>query len=135
MSKNSKDFYEKLQDLGIDDLTNDQISELKKLAEDITDTAKSVVDDYEKNPSDESGSLYNIHQDSPYMEEKFPGKMWESMKKVGNQYIFSPKNAPKVDSRGLIIENKLIDNETHSQSLSSTELKLPKRKNKGDKNA
>ena len=113
------------------DLTKEQLDELKKLANDITDTAKSVVEDYEKNPSQDSGSLIEIHEDSPYMEEKFPGKLWENMKKIGNQYVFSPKNKPKVDSKGIIIEesshrkmfknelNKLIDNETHSQSLSS----------------
>ena len=58
------------------DLTKEQLDELKKLANDITDTAKSVVDDYEKNPSQDSGSLIVIHEDSPYMEEKFPGKLW-----------------------------------------------------------
>ena len=94
-----------------------QLDELKKLANDITDTAKSVVDDYEKNPSQDSGSLIEIHEDSPYMEEKFPGKLWENMKKIGNQYIFSPKNKPKLDSNGYV-----IDNETHSQSLSSPTL-------------
>ena len=112
------------------DLTKEQLDELKKLANDITDTAKSVVEDYEKNPSQDSGSLIEIHEDSPYMEEKFPGKLWENMKKIGNQYIFSPKNKPKLDSNGYV-----IDNETHSQSLSSSELKLPKIKNKGDKDA
>ena len=70
------------------DLTKEQLDELKKLANDITDTAKSVVDDYEKNPSQDSGSLIEIHEDSTYMEEKFPGKLWENMKKIEKQYIF-----------------------------------------------
>ena len=105
MSKNSKTFYEKLENLGIDDLTKEQIKELKKLANEISDTAREVVDDYDKNPGENSGSLIEIHEDSPYMEEKFPGKLWENMKKVGDQYVFSPKNKPKLDSNGLIIES------------------------------
>ena len=117
MSINSKTFYEKLENLGIDDLTKEQIKELKKLANEISDTAREVVDDYDKNPGENSGSLIEIHEDSPYMEEKFPGKLWENMKKVGNQYVFSPKNKPKIDSNGVI-----IDNDTHSQSLSSPTL-------------
>ena len=113
----SKNFYKKLEKLGIHDLTKEQIEELKKLSDEITDTAKEVLDDYEKNPTEDTGSVIQIHEESPYMEEKFKGKLWENMKKVGNQYVFSPKNAPKIDSNGVI-----IDNDTHSQSLSSPTL-------------
>ena len=98
----SKNFYEKLEKLGIHDLTKKQIEELKKLADEITDSAIEVLDDYEKNPTKETGSIIQIHEESPYMEEKFQGKLWKNMKKVGNQYIFSPKNQPEVDSRGVI---------------------------------
>ena len=113
----SENFYEKLEKLGIHDLTKEQITELKKLADEITDSAKEVLDDYEKNPNTETGSIIQIHEESPYMEERFPGKLWEKMTKVGNQYVFSPKNKPKIDSNGVI-----IDNDTHSQSLSSPTL-------------
>ena len=38
----SKNFYKKLEKLGIHDLTKEQIEELKKLSDEITDTAKEV---------------------------------------------------------------------------------------------
>ena len=51
-----------------DDLTKEQKEELEKLQKEITDEAKKVVDDYVDNPSDISGSVVNIHQNSPYLD-------------------------------------------------------------------
>ena len=42
--------------------------ELEKLKKEILDEAKKVVEDYVDNPSDISGSVVNIHQNSPYLE-------------------------------------------------------------------
>ena len=42
--------------------------ELEKLKKEILEEAKKVVEDYVDNPSDISGSVVNIHQNSPYLE-------------------------------------------------------------------
>ena len=42
-----------------------QQKELEKLKKEILDEAKKVVDNYVENPSDISGSVVNIHQNSP----------------------------------------------------------------------
>ena len=42
--------------------------EFKRLKKEILDEAKKVVDNYVDNPSDISGSVVNIHQNSPYLE-------------------------------------------------------------------
>ena len=56
--------------------------ELEKLKKEILDEAKKVVDNYVENPSDISGSVVNIHQNSPYLdsneegEPMFSGSRW-----------------------------------------------------------
>ena len=56
--------------------------ELEKLKKEILDEAKKVVDNYVKNPSDISGSVVNIHQNSPFLdtdendEPVFSGSRW-----------------------------------------------------------
>jgi hypothetical protein len=42
-----------------------QKKELQKLISKITEEAKSVVDDYTKNPSEMSGSVTQVHENSP----------------------------------------------------------------------
>ena len=43
--------------------------ELEKLKKEIMDEAKKVVKDYVDNPSEVSGSLIRIHQDSPFLDD------------------------------------------------------------------
>ena len=50
------------------DLTKEQREELEKLQKEIVDEAKKVVNDYVDNPTDISGSVVNIHQNSPYLD-------------------------------------------------------------------
>ena len=56
--------------------------ELEQLKKEIMDEAKKVVDNYVDNPSDISGSVVNIHQNSPYLdsneegEPMFSGSRW-----------------------------------------------------------
>ena len=56
--------------------------ELEELKKEILDEAKKVVEDYVDNPSDISGSVINIHQNSPYLEADendeplFSGSRW-----------------------------------------------------------
>jgi len=55
---------------GFNKLTKKEQKELDKLIKEITDEAKKVVNDYAKNPSQISGSIIEIHEDSPYLKEK-----------------------------------------------------------------
>ena len=48
-------------------LTKEQEKELKNLIDEIVDTAEEVIDDYEKNPSEMSGSITHVHESSPYL--------------------------------------------------------------------
>ena len=56
--------------------------ELEKLKKEIMEEAKKVVDNYVENPSEESGSTINIHQNSPFLdsdendEPMFSGSRW-----------------------------------------------------------
>ena len=68
-----------------DDLTKEQREELEKLQKEIIDEAKKVVEDYVDNPSDISGSVVNIHQNSPYLdsdendEPLYSGSRWTKL--------------------------------------------------------
>ena len=65
-----------------DDLTKEQREELEKLQKEIIDEAKKVVDNYVDNPSEISGSVVNIHINSPFLDEDekgepaFSGSRW-----------------------------------------------------------
>ena len=54
------------------ELTKEQKEELKRLADEIMNLATSVVDDYEMNPSETSGSITQVHMDSPILEDEEP---------------------------------------------------------------
>ena len=66
-----------------DELTKEQKKELERLQKEIIDEAKKVVNDYVDNPSEISGSVVNIHQNSPYLdsdddgEAQFSGSRWK----------------------------------------------------------
>ena len=50
---------------------------LQRLADEIMDLATEVVTDYETNPSKISGSTVEIHEDSPFLDERFEGNKWK----------------------------------------------------------
>ena len=56
--------------------------ELEHLKKEIMEEAKKVVDNYVDNPSDISGSVVNIHQNSPFLDSNeegdpmFSGSRW-----------------------------------------------------------
>tara|TARA_Y100001963_G_C6687402_1_gene402905 strand:+ start:649 stop:828 length:180 start_codon:yes stop_codon:yes gene_type:complete len=50
-------------------LSKDQQEEIKKLVDEITNEAKKVVDDYTKNPSNMSGSIIEVHENSPHLKK------------------------------------------------------------------
>ena len=70
-----------------DDLTKEQREELEKLQKEILDEAKKVVDDYVDNPSDISGSVVSIHENSPFLDSDkdgepiFSGSRWTKVLK------------------------------------------------------
>jgi len=70
-----------------DDLTKEQREELEKLQKEIIDEAKKVVEDYVDNPSDISGSVVSIHENSPFLdsadgeEPQFSGSRWTKVLK------------------------------------------------------
>ena len=72
-----------------DELTKEEREELEKLQNEIIEEAKKVVEDYVDNPSDISGSVVNIHQNSPFLDENedgepaFSGSRWKHVIKRG----------------------------------------------------
>ena len=44
-----------------------QMKELEQMMKEITEEAKKVVKDYDENPSEMSGSVTQVHQNSPYL--------------------------------------------------------------------
>ena len=72
-------------DIEMDDFHDEEEfnrKELEKLKKEILDEAKKVVENYVDNPSDISGSVVNIHQNSPFLdvdendEPVFSGSRW-----------------------------------------------------------
>ena len=51
-------------------LTKKQEEELRDISFQIISDAEKVVEDYEENPSDMSGSYVHIHENSPYLKER-----------------------------------------------------------------
>ena len=72
-----------------DELTKEEREELEQLKEEIMEEAKKVVDNYVDNPSDISGSVVNIHENSPFLDEDldgepaFSGSRWKHVIKRG----------------------------------------------------
>ena len=54
------------------ELTKEQQELLKRLADEMMNLATSVVDDYEMNPSETSGSITQVHMNSPVLDEEEP---------------------------------------------------------------
>ena len=59
--------------------------ELERLKKEILEEAKKVVENYVDNPSDISGSVVNIHENSPFLDEDdkgepaFSGSRWKKI--------------------------------------------------------
>ena len=63
-----EDFYDE------EEFNKKQLEQLKK---EILDEAKKVVENYVDNPSDISGSVVNIHENSPFMDEMYNETGWK----------------------------------------------------------
>tara|TARA_B100000900_G_scaffold331269_1_gene291945 strand:- start:245 stop:496 length:252 start_codon:yes stop_codon:yes gene_type:complete len=58
-------------DMEMDDFHEDrefEEKELERLKKEILEEAKKVVDNYVENPSEISGSVVNIHENSPFLD-------------------------------------------------------------------
>jgi TRAP-type C4-dicarboxylate transport system substrate-binding protein len=62
---------------GFNKLTKKEQQELEKLIKEITEDAKHVIEDYEENPSEMSGSSIHIHENSPFMNENYKDNKWK----------------------------------------------------------
>ena len=51
-------------------LTDEQRTHLEKLVKEITNEVEKVVKDYKENPSEMSGSITQVHENSPLLNEK-----------------------------------------------------------------
>jgi len=60
-----------------DILTKEQKEELQKLADELINIADGVVEDYIDVPSEMSGSVVNIHENSPFMNEMYSDTGWK----------------------------------------------------------
>ena len=85
--------------MGKDVLTKKQKEELKKLVDEIINLSTEVVEDYELNPSDISGSLVEINENSPFLDEEFKGDGWKKViRGAVEEAISMIKNKDKDDS-------------------------------------
>ena len=57
--------------------------ELQRLIDEINEEAKNIVEDYSKNPSQISGSVVQVNQNSPYLDEELKGSSWKKVIKGG----------------------------------------------------
>jgi len=62
-----------------DKLTKKQKEELQKLADEIMNLSAEVVEDYKLTPSEISGSLVQVNEDSPFLDEEFKGEGWKKV--------------------------------------------------------
>jgi hypothetical protein len=63
----------------IDELTKKQKEELQKMTNEMLSDVKDVVDDYKKNPSEISGSIVQVNENSPFLKEQFKGDSWKKV--------------------------------------------------------
>jgi len=60
-----------------EELTKKQQKELKELIDEINIEAEKVIKDYAENPSEMSGSVVHVHENSPFLDSDDNGEpMW-----------------------------------------------------------
>ena len=64
-----------------DELTKKQKEELQRLTDEIMNLSTEVVEDYEEMPSELSGSIVQINENSPFLDTIFDGNKWKKVKK------------------------------------------------------
>ena len=98
MAKKPK--IEKLPDVDLPEmqLSDKQKKELDAAWEEVMREARGVVEDYSKNPSELSGSVIQIHEDSPFIDENVEMEKWGNVIKgnANDMITFGPEK-PKKD--------------------------------------
>jgi hypothetical protein len=80
-------------------LTKKQKEELQKLTEELMNLSTEVVEDYELNPSEISGSVVEINENSPFLDNEFKGDGWKKVIRGSVKDAISMiKNKDKNDS-------------------------------------
>ena len=72
-------------------LTEEQEKELQKLTNEMSNSAFDVVEDFKENPSENSGSTIQVHEDSPYLYDWLVGDRWKKVLSYLPQELFSKK--------------------------------------------
>ena len=81
-------------------LTKKQREELQKLTEELMSLSTEVVEDYELNPSEISGSIIEINQNSPFLDKEFKGNKWKKVIRGSvEEAIAMIKNKDKHDTK------------------------------------
>lgn len=62
-----------------DELTKKQKEELQKLTDELMNLSTEVVEDYTVSPSEISGSVIEVHEDSPFLDEWLEGNKWKKV--------------------------------------------------------
>ena len=57
--------------------------ELSSIVDEMTELAKKVKKDFKDNPTEDSGSIIQVHEESPYLDENLPDKGWNRVLKPG----------------------------------------------------
>ena len=60
-------------------LTKKQKEELQKLTDELMNLSTEVVEDYKLNPSEISGRVVEINENSPFLDEEFKGDGWKKV--------------------------------------------------------
>ena len=82
-----------------DKLTKTQKEELQRLADEIMNLSTEVVEDYELNPSEISGSVIEINENSPFLDGEFKVSGWKKVIRGSVEEAISMiKNKDKDDS-------------------------------------
>ena len=82
-----------------DGLTKKQKEELQRLTNELMNLSTEVVEDYELNPSEVSGSVVHINENSPFLDEEFKGEGWKKVIRGSVEEAISIiKNKDKDDS-------------------------------------
>ena len=83
-----------------DKLTDKQKKELQKLVDEISSLSSEIVEDYELNPSEISGSVVEINENSPFLDGEFKGDGWKKIIRGSVEEAISMiKNKDKNDSK------------------------------------
>ena len=62
-----------------DKLTKKQKKELQRLTDEIMNLSTEVIEDYEKMPTELSGSIVQINENSPFLDVVFDGNKWKKV--------------------------------------------------------